>query len=417
MMQRWIGGGLALLLLSATPLAAQPRLSPAQLLNQGTVAYNQLPSVVGLEHAPVFSDAVRYLYAYEQRQYRAKADVGNDVWVRLNWLYDSLRDLRTGKADASRFRSNDALRERGLAAYRRVRASEYQGKIWDIEGFISASANLYAYVQCTSGPRQDARSAFAWLQSNRERLVQAGSKGDDPRVPSSPATWLPSEPKPETTLTATLLLTPQVLEATLSQQDSTPEPETEETTPNDEEAASPQLLQAYRKLQAEHEALQAAYQELERKYERLREAYDRDQRPLTADAPPEAERNQHYIKALDYLKAKAFPQARDAARRALRLDPGFGKAYLLLAQIYAEAAAMLGTNRPIDRAVYWLALDYLVQAHKAGIDARTVEEMGQRYAEQAPTARDKRVMGWTDGEIIQIQEEPYGWIGESVRVR
>lgn len=189
------------LLLRPSIVAGQEKLADDALRRRGVRAYDQLPRVVGLEHAPLYTDAVRFLFAYEQRSYRRNQQPGNDVMTAMDWLSHSLTDFEIGKGDVMypRLRGDDQLRSKGLAAYTEARKSVEGGRIWDVEAFIRASANLYAYLQVAPSPRKDARSAFDWLQRNRDRLAKAGGKAD------AILPWAPSTPKPGSEIQASTL--------------------------------------------------------------------------------------------------------------------------------------------------------------------------------------------------------------------
>jgi esterase/lipase superfamily enzyme len=178
-----------LLLYSATAGAQQ--CDTDDLLSRGTVAYNELPANVTLLDAPKFSEALGYLYAYEQCMNRKRQSVDAQTQAALGWMLRNIAAMSSGKADE--FRSDEQLHDRGMAMYRKTRASESDGVVWDVPAFLSAATNLFAYGQVAPHPDADATSAHAWLVQSQGRLVKSAGRGDDPRSPDG---WLPSGKRP-----------------------------------------------------------------------------------------------------------------------------------------------------------------------------------------------------------------------------
>ena len=191
MLVRTLVASCALLLSIPAVLHAQ-RLTTEELLSRGAAAYDALPASVTLLDAPKFSEALGYLYAYEQRMNRAKQPVPDETQLALGWMLGNIAAMSTGKADAS-YRSDDELHDRGMAMYRKTKASESQGIVWDVPAFLSAATNLFAYLQVAPHPRSDASSAHAWLVDAQDRLVKSAGKGDDPNAPNR---WMPRGQRP-----------------------------------------------------------------------------------------------------------------------------------------------------------------------------------------------------------------------------
>jgi tetratricopeptide (TPR) repeat protein len=104
--------------------------------------------------------------------------------------------------------------------------------------------------------------------------------------------------------------------------------------------------------------------------------------------------------------------ARSYANKALGFQPSLGRAYLLIANMYADSANQCGDSQFNKRAVYWLAADV---AKKAGqvdaslkrITSRTVES----YIGRAPSKTDIFTEG-NAGVVIKFD----CWINRSVTV-
>jgi tetratricopeptide (TPR) repeat protein len=108
------------------------------------------------------------------------------------------------------------------------------------------------------------------------------------------------------------------------------------------------------------------------------------------------------------LKSKA----RSYARRALKNQPSMGKAYMLIANLYASSANDCGTTQFEKRAVYWLAAKTARRA--ASFDPatkKTALKMAVSYEGRAPSKTDIFTEG-NAGQTIRFS----CWINDSVTV-
>ncbi len=105
-------------------------------------------------------------------------------------------------------------------------------------------------------------------------------------------------------------------------------------------------------------------------------------------------------------------KARSYANKALGFQPSMGRAYLLIANMYAESANDCGDTQFNKRAVYWLAADL---AEKAGrVDnslSKIVKRTVQSYTGRAPSKTDIFTEG-NEGTVIKFS----CWINRSVTV-
>lgn len=108
------------------------------------------------------------------------------------------------------------------------------------------------------------------------------------------------------------------------------------------------------------------------------------------------------------LKSKA----RSYAKRALNYQPSMGKAYMLIASLYASSANNCGTTQFEKRAVYWLAAKTARRA--AAVDSgvkKTANKMAVSYEGRAPSKTDIFTEG-NAGQTIRFS----CWINESITV-
>ena len=121
--------------------------------------------------------------------------------------------------------------------------------------------------------------------------------------------------------------------------------------------------------------------------------------------------NVYYRIAAMYSKSNKV-QARTYARKALSVKPSFGKAYLLIAQLYGSSINDCGNDQFEKRAMYWLAAQY---CDKAGAVDSSIK------ATASKTAASYRAAAPSKTEIFQSgkagQRVAFNcWVGESIVV-
>ena len=362
----------------AAPAAhAQDHLETADLLARGVAAYDRLPARVTLRDAPVFSEALGYLYAYQQRALRGSDRVDPGAETALNWLLTNMAAMKAGKADA--MRQDAELRDRGMMMVDKAKRSDQQGKIWDVPAFLSSSANLFAYLQVARSPEERAKKAHQWLVDSQSRLVTAGVAADGMVNPEG---WLPSGRRP---------------------------------------GAKPSRV-GPRAVAAAHAGVgsragSAATSDV------VGGRAPRDTAPPPAPAPSDSVQPVHdrgHEAEVDSA-AKLFLQGRlretrDLARGWLAANPGDGDAHMTLAMVYAKASGK-GTT-PEDGAVRWLAIDHLTIAVKTRAIAYDLgRQMLQDLESRTPTADDLASRGWIPGQRLRVSFAPYEWIDEETTIR
>lgn len=104
--------------------------------------------------------------------------------------------------------------------------------------------------------------------------------------------------------------------------------------------------------------------------------------------------------------------ARSYARKSLSLQPSLGRAYLLIANLYASSANSCGNTQFEKRAIYWMAAD---MARKAGNVDPSIKKVAAKTAEsymgRAPSKTDIFTEG-NEGAVIKFD----CWVGGSVTV-
>jgi tetratricopeptide (TPR) repeat protein len=111
---------------------------------------------------------------------------------------------------------------------------------------------------------------------------------------------------------------------------------------------------------------------------------------------------------------KDLSKALALARKSVQMKPAWGKPYLLIGNIYAQAANEFGKDEFEKQSVYWAAVDKFQAAIQA--DATMAEEAAkyvETYSKYFPDREMAFFHGYQDGEVIEIGS----WINESTKVR
>ena len=119
-----------------------------------------------------------------------------------------------------------------------------------------------------------------------------------------------------------------------------------------------------------------------------------------------------YRIAVKFKNSGRKTSSRNYAERALSFQPSMGKAYLLIASLYASSANACGDSQFNKRAVYWLAAQ---TAQKAGRVDASIRKIANRtaasYNGRAPSKTDIFTEG-NQGQTVRFS----CWIGRSVKV-
>lgn len=116
----------------------------------------------------------------------------------------------------------------------------------------------------------------------------------------------------------------------------------------------------------------------------------------------------------DEAKKKRYSSARKYARDAIKSNPSYGKAYVLIASLYANSANSCGDNEFAKRMVYVAALNKAERA--VAVDpsiGSSAKKSIKYYKSMIPTKAMGFADGIKDGDSFKIG----CWIGETVKVR
>jgi hypothetical protein len=121
--------------------------------------------------------------------------------------------------------------------------------------------------------------------------------------------------------------------------------------------------------------------------------------------------NVYFRMAVIYSKSNKV-QSRNYARKTLAAKPSYGKAYLLIAQLYGSSINECGTTQFEKRAVYWLAAQYCDKAAAADSSIKaSSSKTAAQYRASAPSTSEIFTEN-KGGQRIAFN----CWIGESVVV-
>lgn len=125
------------------------------------------------------------------------------------------------------------------------------------------------------------------------------------------------------------------------------------------------------------------------------------------------------IKALDLLaninySQRNFQQARANAMKILQLNPNYGKAYMLIGDLYAASASMCTSDDLGGATVFWVAVDKYQKARS--VDSSVDSEAGSKisqYAKHFPASGDLFFRDMIEGNSYTVG----CWINESTTIR
>jgi tetratricopeptide (TPR) repeat protein len=122
-----------------------------------------------------------------------------------------------------------------------------------------------------------------------------------------------------------------------------------------------------------------------------------------------------------YQKIGKLPKAREMYRKAIKRKEDFGRAYIVIGDLYVQAVNQCsgGEIGRTDRAVYWAAVDKYRKAKQVdpSVAARTNRKI-ETYRKVFPTKEDIFYRSaWKTGASLTIDDGCYSWIEETTTVR
>ena len=106
-------------------------------------------------------------------------------------------------------------------------------------------------------------------------------------------------------------------------------------------------------------------------------------------------------------------KAREAALKALELNPSMGKAHTFIAQLYANSTRDCGNDAFESKALYWLAAE---SAKKAGVAEpklkKSADDLAAGFMKRAPSKKEVADAKRKSGQTIAFK----CWINESVSI-
>ncbi|HEX8270765.1 MAG TPA: hypothetical protein VF581_12805 [Flavobacterium sp.] len=121
----------------------------------------------------------------------------------------------------------------------------------------------------------------------------------------------------------------------------------------------------------------------------------------------------YYTIASNVFGATNKSKAKEYAKKALAVQPSMGKAYMFLAQLYANSGNECGATPFEQKAIYWLAAETARKAGEVEPNLKTTgsEKVAADYLKKAPTEAEVKEMK-LGGKKITFN----CWINESVVV-
>ena len=130
----------------------------------------------------------------------------------------------------------------------------------------------------------------------------------------------------------------------------------------------------------------------------------------------ESEKQANYyfsIASIQFRKLKSYATARETAYKAAKLNPGWGRPYMLIGDMYGSSARSCGDSWN-QRLAILAAIDKY--GYAKSIDAEVAKEASDRlskYYSSMPEKQEGFMRGVKAGQSVKVG----CWIGESVKVR
>lgn len=124
----------------------------------------------------------------------------------------------------------------------------------------------------------------------------------------------------------------------------------------------------------------------------------------------------HYfaIASIQFRKLNQLSSARTNARKAAKLDSGYGKPFMLIGDMYAKSSRNCGKTNFEHKLAIIAAIDKW--NHAKAVDSTVASDANKKianYRAHLPAKTDAFERGYTGGEKLTVP----GWIGETVTLR
>ncbi len=120
-----------------------------------------------------------------------------------------------------------------------------------------------------------------------------------------------------------------------------------------------------------------------------------------------------YSQAQDLFNAGKYSQARTKAREAISHVPNYGKAYILIARMYAKSANSCGSKEFEKRMAYVAAANKIHQAIRVN---PSLKSQGNRYLKNYRGNFPDKTLIFNLGKTSGASHRVGCWIGETVRI-
>ncbi len=122
----------------------------------------------------------------------------------------------------------------------------------------------------------------------------------------------------------------------------------------------------------------------------------------------------YYELGLLYYTSKSYIKARQAARNALSAEPNYGKAYMLIGNVYASGGKDCGESSFEKKSLWWLVVDQFQKAKNVDPSlADEANELINRYSAYYPSEQDAFWIDMKAGQTVTIG----CWINETTTAR
>ncbi len=136
---------------------------------------------------------------------------------------------------------------------------------------------------------------------------------------------------------------------------------------------------------------------------------------IAAEKEPSLKASYLYQKSLILVsKLEKYPEARDAALKAIENKPGWGEPYFVIANAFISGIGSCSGEDFDRKAIYWLATDYCMKAKEA--DPSSVQKASgliSQYKSSYPSVEDSFFRSLKEGDNYTFN----CWINESTTVK